>query len=184
MTYNAPVSCADLVSRFRLPKTNNGINQEETTNLESQSGLVQVSECLNIACRIIAHLVDWNVLRPSTDRTAACWSPCIERLRIARLVDKRADAWDCRTTAAGCRGELDAFTRVLRTGRRVDGSGTWKRRSKSRVVMVVGQSGIYRRDAMARCARRDIVERRPMGLMKLRKRRRMRVDRRELRVEM
>jgi hypothetical protein len=56
---------------FRLLEKQNREKMVQVGGSESQSGLVQVSQCLDIACGIVTHLVHGNVLRTTTDWAAA-----------------------------------------------------------------------------------------------------------------
>jgi hypothetical protein len=50
----------------------------QVDKLESQSGLVQMSQCLDIARSVVAHLVHGNVSRMTTKGAAACRAASIE----------------------------------------------------------------------------------------------------------
>jgi hypothetical protein len=92
-------SPAEYISRISLARNTEKRKMVQIDSLESQSGLVQMSQCLDITRSIVAHLVHGNVLRTTTDGAAACRTAGVERLWVAGLVNQRADTGNSSSTA-------------------------------------------------------------------------------------
>jgi hypothetical protein len=142
---------------FRLLETQNGGKSYKIEGSESQSGLVQMSQCLHIARSVVAHLVHGNVSRMTTKRTAACRAASVERLWVARLVDQRADTGNGSTTADWGKSGRRQLSRL-----RGSAGGSISQRSRARKGRqrgfsgVVGQSWIDRGVAMTGRTRRVV----------------------------
>lgn len=155
------ISRSSLTTKNRIEK---GVTKSSRS--EPQSSFVQMSQCLNITSGIVAHLVHGDILRTTTDGAAACRTAW-ERLRVACLVNERADTWNGGTTAdrrQSSRRQLGGLGRSA-CCRITHRSGARERRDS--LSRIIGQSGIDRRLTVAR---RAIWQGRTVGMIDLRQR--------------